>query len=196
MKHRTFIRLATTALAALTVGTFAIAGQEPNHQPFNDGGRKTFTIDVALDAGTLVINHVDPSKPPTDQNRGDTLVIDGTVYPGYTLPSGINATNDPNAPGGIGKIRCRALVLVPLADITTPGASFVTEMYSLPNDDRMMLVDGLGANLFKTVRRAILGGTRDFEGATGEAVETNLGTNASGACNLRIQFKLRRSEHR
>ena len=195
MKNRAFVCPALAALAALTAGTFAIAGQEANHQFFNDGGRKTFTIDVALDAGTLVVNHVDPSQPPMEQFRGDTLVIDGTVYPGGTLPSGLNASNDPNGPGGIGKIRCRALILVPSADVTTPGASFVTELYSLPNDDRILLVDGLGANLFKTVRRAILGGTRDFEGITGDAIETNLGTNASGACNLRIQFKLRKSDH-
>ena len=47
---------------------------------------------------------------------GHTLVVVGTVYRGGTLPSGI-ANNDPNAPGGIGKILCRALLLAPVTDL-------------------------------------------------------------------------------
>jgi hypothetical protein len=91
------------------------------------------------------------------------VFIEGTIYPGGTLPSGF-ANNDPKAPGGIGKIRCRALVLVPLTDVTTPAASFVTEFYSLPDDSRNIIADGPGANLFATVYRAVLGGTRSFDG--------------------------------
>lgn len=155
---------------------------------------KTFTIDVALDSATLVVNHVDPTQPQTAQFRGDTLVIDGTVYPSGTLPSGI-AGNDPNAPGGIGKIRCRALVLVPLTDLTTPAATFVSELYSLPDDNQTILVDGPGANLYATVQRAVLGGTRLFDGVSGQLSETNLGLNKSGACNLRVTFKLRNGRH-
>jgi hypothetical protein len=152
---------------------------------------ETFTIDAALDGATLIVNHVDPTQPPDAQLRGDTLVIDGTIYRGGTLPSGI-ADNDPNAPGGIGKITCRALVLVPLSDVTTPAATFVTELYSLPND-KTIIADGPGANLFATVYRAVLGGTQGYESASGQLIERNLGTNSSHACNLRITFKLNKS---
>ena len=118
------------AFVLLMAGGFAVTVQaDDNHK------EQTFTIDVALDAATLVVNHVDPSQPPTQQLRGDTLVIDGNLYPGGTLPSGI-VNNDPNAPGAIGKIRCRASVLVPLTDVTTPAATFVTELYSLPDDNQ------------------------------------------------------------
>jgi hypothetical protein len=66
--------------------------------------RETFTVDVALDAATLIVNHVDPTQPPNVPIPGDTLVILGTIYRGGTLPSGI-ANNDPNGSRGIGKIR-------------------------------------------------------------------------------------------
>jgi hypothetical protein len=174
---------------ALTFPVAALAAQ--GSAPFHN--LETFTIDVALDADTLVVNHVDPTQPPTTQFRGDTLVIDGTIYPGGTLPSGI-ASNSPNTPGGLGKIRCRATVLVPLSDITTPAATFVTEMYSFPDDKQIIIVDGPGANLYATVWRAVTGGTHSFEGVTGVVKEINLGLNASGACNLRITFTLRKPD--
>ena len=68
------------------------------------GDRETFTVDVALDGATLIVNHVDPTQPPKVPFPGDTLVILGTIYRGGTLPSGI-ANNDPNGSRGIGKIR-------------------------------------------------------------------------------------------
>ncbi|GAC1358589.1 MAG: hypothetical protein NVSMB3_05660 [Acidobacteriaceae bacterium] len=160
------------------------------HEP-EKGFLETFTVDVALDGNTLVLNHADPTLPPTVQATGDLLLIYGTIFPGGTLPSGF-ADNDLNTPGGIGKIRCRALVLVPSDDITTPGASFVTELYSFPDDKQTIVADGLGANLFVTLSRAVLGGTKRFEGVTGELIEQNLGTNKTGGCNLRITFRIRR----
>ncbi len=154
---------------------------------------ETFTIDVALDAATLVVNHVDPSEPPMAQLRGDLVLIEGTIYPGGTLPTGI-ADNDPNAKGGIGKIRCRAVVLVAMTDVTTPGATFVTELYSFPDDRQTILADGLGANLYATVVRSVLGGTRGFSGVSGQLIEKNLGLNKTGGCNLRITFRLTGSQ--
>jgi hypothetical protein len=178
--------VAMLAIAAL-VAPLAWAQHEQEKDSYD-----TFTLDVALDAATLVINHVDPTQPPTLQLVGDVLVIEGTIYRGGTLPSGI-ADNDPKASGGIGKIRCRALVLIPPTDLTTPAATFVTELYSLPDDKQTIIADGPGANLFATVYRAVLGGTQGFQSVTGQLVEQNLGTNKSGACNLRITFRVRRS---
>lgn len=183
MERRTVLRSAVVAAAALTKGGSHLTAQEADHSAFN-GGRHTFTVDVALDG---------MSTQPMAQTRGESFVVDGTIYPEGTLPSGI-ATNDPNAPGGIGKIRCRASLLVPASDITTPVFTFVTELYSLPDDSQTIVVDGPGPNLYVTVNRAVLGGTRHFAGVSGEIIEQNLGLNASNACNLRVTFKLARPD--
>lgn len=185
---------ALTTICLLGGAFVSQLASRPDSDRADQSHEKTLTVDVALDSATLVVNHVDPTQPPTAQFRGDTLVIDGTIYPRGTLPSGI-ADNDPNAPGGIGKIRCRALVLVPLSDVTTPAATFVSELYSLPDDNQTILVDGPGANLYATVQRAVLGGTRLFDGVSGQLSETNLGLNHSGACNLRVTFKFRNPSH-
>jgi hypothetical protein len=191
MKLRRYARKAMCVLAGLAVTSLIplSAWAENEHSKQDD---EVFTVDVALDGATLIVNHVDPTQPPLVPFPGDTLVIFGTIYRGGTLPSGI-ADNDPNAPGGIGKIRCRALILVQPTDLTTPVASFVTELYSFSNDNQTIIADGPGANLFATVLRAVLGGTAHFEGVTGEIVEKNIGLNKTGFCNLRITFKLKRS---
>jgi hypothetical protein len=175
------------ALTMLTTG-FGVVLRADDH-PGSDNGQKTFTVDVALDAATLAVN---TANPPTMGSRGDIIVINGTVYPAGTIPPGLNANNDPNAAGGIGKIRCRALELEPGTDFTTPVFTFVTEMYSLPDDNQIILVDGPGPNLFATVKRAIIGGTSSYDGVTGQVIETEIGVNKSGACNLRVTFQLRK----
>lgn len=152
---------------------------------------KTFTLDVALDSDTLVVNHVDPASQPTDQFRGDTLLIDGSIYKAGTVPSGMSDFDPKSTANRIGKIRCRASVLVPLTDLTTPAGSFVTEMYSLPDDNQIILADGPGANLFATVERAVTGGTRSFSGVIGQLKEVNMGLNKSQACDLRVTFSLK-----
>lgn len=155
---------------------------------------KTLTVDVALDSATFVVNHVDPASQPTDQFRGDTLLIDGSVYKAGTVPSGMSDFDPKSTKDRIGMIRCRASVLVPLSDLTTPAATFVTEMYSLPDDNQIILADGPGANLFATVERAVTGGTRSFSGVIGQLKEVNLGLNRSQACDLRVTFKLKTPE--
>jgi hypothetical protein len=171
-------------MAAVPMQTRAQEGQA-NHE-------EVFTVDVALDGATIVINHVNPAKPDGMAFPGDVLYIEGTIYPEGKLPSGM-AENDPNEPGGIGKIRCRALILTQPTDLTTPMASFVTEMYSFGNDSQMIIADGPGANLYATVQRAILGGTGSFDAVSGQIKEVNIGMNSTGFCNLRITFKIKRS---
>ena len=193
MKRRRFTRKAICLLTGLAVAAMIpMSTLADDRQGRHDD--ETFTVDVALDGATLIINHVDPTQPDKVPFPGDTLVIRGTVYPGGTLRSGIDANNDPNEPGGIGKIICRALILVQPTDFTSPEASFVTELYSFSNDNQTIIADGPGANLFATVLRAVIGGTRHFDGVTGEIIEKNIGLNSTGFCNLRITFKLRRSE--
>src|SRR6266704_3472998 len=61
------------------------------------GDVETFTVDVAQDAATNAQNNIDPKegKHPALFSRGDTFIVDGTIYPAGSLPSG-TATNDPN----------------------------------------------------------------------------------------------------
>ncbi len=185
--------IACTAICVLAVlATTAMGPVRSLAQNYHsDGDEETFTVDVALDGATLIVNHVDPTQPANVAFPGDTLFISGTIYPNGKLPSGM-ADNDPNEPGGIGRIRCRALILVQPTDLTTPMASFVTELYSFRNDNHTIIADGPGANLDATVLRAVVGGTAQFEGVTGEIIEKNIGMNKTGFCNLRITFHVKR----
>jgi hypothetical protein len=157
-------------------------------------GDNTFTVDVALDANTYMQNNIDPNESGMSFTRGDTFILGGTIYPGGTLPSG-TASNDPNAPGGIGKITCRGTYIVGTNDVAN-GATLwtnTTELYLLPDDNMALIADGRTPNVMgATVQRAVLGGTGRFRGATGEVHELELGTNATGFCNLRITFHLKR----
>ncbi|MDQ1474462.1 MAG: hypothetical protein QOJ99_5942, partial [Bryobacterales bacterium] len=49
--------------------------------------QRPFTIDVALDLATLLVNAANPNQPKDVQFRGDTLVFDGTIFrPTQFLP--------------------------------------------------------------------------------------------------------------
>jgi len=177
--------LALAAVAAIHVAIPRAKASEDN----------TFTVDVALDANTYVQNNVNPSEASTSFSRGDTFILGGTIYPGGTLPSGI-ANNDPNAPGAIGKITCRGTYLIGLNDSANATLfTNTTELYLLPDDSTQLIADGRTPNVIgATVDRSLLGGTGRFRGATGEVHEIELGTNASGFCNLRITFHLKSSD--
>jgi hypothetical protein len=152
----------------------------------------TFTVDVALDANTYVQNNVDRNEAGTSFSRGDTFILGGTIYPAGTLPSGM-ASNDPNAPGGIGKITCRGTYIIGVNDSSNATLfTDTTELYLLPDDATELIADGRTPNVMgATVDRSLLGGTGRFRGATGEVHELELGTNASGFCNLRVTFHLK-----
>ncbi len=183
------------AVASLTVVALASLGLgAPKAGPNDDS--QTFTVDVALDAATYVQNDVDPSEGSATFSRGDTFILGGTIYPGGTLPSGI-ANNDPNAPGGIGKITCRGTYLAGSND-AAHGASILTdttELYLFPDDSRELIADGQTPNAAgATVERVVLGGTGRFKDAVGQIHEQDLGTNATGFCNLRVTFHLKSVE--
>jgi len=174
------VMVGLTALAAFEL-IAPRAGADPD---------KTFTIDVALDGATYVQNNVDPNEKLPAFSPGDTLVVHGTIYPGGTLKPGIQ-DNDPNAPGGIGKLICRGVFLVSSQDVGAPFTTDVSEIYLLPDNTRSLVADGLGPNTDVTAQRAVLGGTGSFRDAVGELHEKNIGSNATGFCNLRMTFKLK-----
>ena len=150
---------------------------------------KTLTVDVAQISRTNAQNDVDPAEGQFTFTRGDTFILDGTIYAGGTLPRG-KADNDPNAPGGIGRYRMRGTYTG--SPDRVPIVAFATELFLLSDDGTSILTDGLWPNEGFSARRVVLGGTGRFRYSVGEVYEENLGLNRDKFCNLRVTFKLRK----
>jgi hypothetical protein len=151
---------------------------------------ETFILDVAQDSRTFALNPADPAAPFA---RGGLGVVNGTIYPEGTLPSG-ETTFDPSTPGS-GTWRC---VIAILAEPPLTGA--VTYYFALDQteddaEESMLIVQGLNSHFVGSDARilAIVGGTGEFSGATGEVREEVIGTNATpGALNLRYHITLKK----
>jgi hypothetical protein len=144
-------------------------------------------IDVAQDGNTFAFNMVNPNA--SINSRGDTFIVNGTIYPGGTLPTG-NANNTPSDPGGIGTWYCSGVLLVggdQLNAGVTPIVS-TNQLYMLPNDHRSLVSDGIEPNVGFSNVRAVVGGTGKYGRVRGSVVQQALGTNATGGFNLRFTF--------
>ena len=194
-------RVVVRALA-LTTAISVLASAQVLPSTILDGDHdkvRVFTVDVAQDAARYAQNNVDPSQAPELFFPGDTSILEGTIYPAGTLPSG-KADNDPNAPGGIGKYRSRATYTSDLANFlravegdptAAPILAFGTEMFSLPDDRTTILTDGNWPNAHFSAYRVVLGGTGQFRDVVGEVFQQNIGQNKTGFCNLRVTFRLK-----
>jgi hypothetical protein len=130
--------VAVTALALTSIAILAFAAAlvvPPTIRADNDDELKTLTVDVAQIGGTNAQNDVDPSEGQLTFTRGDTFILDGTIYPNGTLPRG-KADNDPTVPG-IGKYTIRATNTG--GPGTVPTVAFATELFSLPDDATSIL---------------------------------------------------------
>jgi len=186
-----------TAKLTLLVLPAAVAGMilwGPWASPAAGQSDETMSFDVAIDGTTYVQNDVDPAEGQAVFTRGDTGIVDGTLYPPGTIPPG-NAGNDPNAPGGIGKMRCRLAYIIDTAQFLAgaPIVTYVSELYSLPDDRTLLMADGPGPNMGVTMKRIVFGGTGRFAGAVGELIESNIGINKTGFCNLRVTLKIKKA---
>jgi hypothetical protein len=195
MRKKLIVFVPIFAVAALATTGLTIAQEAADSENAHQRQEKTFTVDVAIDGtpGQAVFNLVGPNGSPG--SRGDTLVAPGTIYPAGTLPHANPATNTPDDPGGIGKILCRGAVWIPFSDLTTPGPTYITELYMFDNGRNSILADGLTPNLFQSMERPVLGGTGHFRNVSGQLHEENLGFNKTGGCNLRVTFKLTNAGH-
>jgi hypothetical protein len=187
----------TTAVTALTLtaaGILVVAGliSPSASRADNDDEIKTLTVDVAQIGSTNAQNDVDPSEGQFTFTRGDTFILDGTIYPNGTLVRG-NADNVPTVPG-IGKYTIRATNTG--GPGTVPTVAFATELFLLPDDATSILTDGLWPNERFSAHRVVLGGTGRFRYSAGEVYEENLGLNKDGFCNLRVTFKIRKAAFR
>jgi hypothetical protein len=169
-------------------------------QADNDGDIETFTVDIAQYASTYVQNDVNPSEGQEVFSRGDTFIVEGTIYPAGSLPGG-KADNDPHAPGSIGKYRMRGTFTTDFANFeravagsagADPVLGFASELYSFPDDLATVLTDGIWPNAHFSGQRQVLGGTGRFHDIVGEVNEENIGENKDGFCNLRVTFQIRK----
>src|ERR1700757_179594 len=200
-RPRTKLAVAAVPLTTVAISVFAASLLLPSQIWANNGDEvSTFTVDVAESTVNYRQNDVEPSQGQDVFSPGDTFILQGTIYPGGTLPRG-KANNDPNAPGGIGMYRARGVFT---ADFTNfekavdglPGASpevgIVTELYSFDGNGASILTDGIWPNANFSARRIVLGGTGQFRDVVGEIKEENIGENNTGFCNLRITFLVKK----
>jgi hypothetical protein len=158
----------------------------------DDDDKKTLTLDVAWDCRTF--NYM--RELPLDQVvRGDSFIMNGTIFPAGTLRSG-NQTNDPNDPGGIGTWVARGTSTATLAQhIANPTLPAIYWTQYLSVSSGMILTEGWhaagGAN-----ENAVVGGTRGFRGAGGEATIESLGTNSTGCDNTRYRIILTKRDYK
>ena len=148
----------------------------------------TLVVDVAMDAGTLGYSR--PDVPATGVRRGDTYVVNGFVYGGYSIPNGdTTATFAPDPNGSIGIIVMSGIVASDPATDPSGNAPMVTTMhtFTLNNADGLVTQGLEGA--FPQIR-ALLGGTGQYSGSIGQVTEELLGTNGTGGYNLRFTFQL------
>ena len=199
----TGLTLTTAAIAVLTTGlSFPSLGRADNSDKVNLDRPEClmFTVDVTQHLRSNAQNDVDPVEGQALFSRGDTFIVDGSIYPAGSIPSGIAEPN-PNAPI-IGKYRLRGTFTTDTADFLRSIAgdstasrivAFATEVFSLPNDETTILSDGVWPNARKSAHRVVLGGTGRCSGVIGEIFEQNIGENHDGFCNSRVTFKIRKA---
>ena len=145
----------------------------------------TVVLDVATDAGTLAYSR--PDTATTGIHRGDSYVVSGYVYGGFSIPNGDTTANfAPDPAGSIGTILMTGIFGDDTVDGTPPTISS-THVFSLVNADGMVTQGLEGA---PSQIRALLGGTGQYSGAVGQVTEEVLGTNGTGGYNLRFTFQL------
>jgi hypothetical protein len=195
------VPVAALALTTAAISVLAAALIFPSASRADDGDEcRTFTVDVTQHLKSNAQNDVDPAEGQTLFSRGDTFIVNGSIYPAGSIPSGI-AEPDPNA-RIIGTYRERgtftgnteAFNRSIAGDPAAPHIiAFATESFSLPDDNATILTDGIWPNARKSAYRVVLGGTGRFSGVVGEILEENIGENHDGFCNSRVTFKIRKA---
>jgi hypothetical protein len=177
--------LSSLMIGMVTTPMSLSAGPSP---PADTGQSTTLVLDVALDAGTLSYSRADAAT--SGPQRGDTYVVNGFVYPAFSVPGGdATASFTPGNDGSVGTIVITGVFMTD-ATALAPGdapAMASTHVFALANGDGLITqgIDGGYPQI-----RALLGGTGQFSGAIGQVSEELLGTNSSGGATLRLTFQL------
>ena len=161
------------------------AGPSP---PTDTGQPTTMVLDVALDANTLSYSRADAAT--SGPQRGDTYVVNGFVYPAFSIPGGdATLSFTPGADGSVGTIVITGIFTSDAAALA-PGdtpAKASTYVFALDNADGL-ITQGMDGGYPQI--RALLGGTGQFSGAIGQVTEELVGTNSTGGTTLRLTFQL------
>ncbi len=174
-----------------------VAAEMAAPQDFFDRFDLTFTLDNACDARTNRFNRVDPAA--TAGMRGNTGIINGKLFTGWTIPSGFDRAFDldANVANSLGTWRCIQTILNDPAPGNTelPLTGAVAYYFDLAGG--MLMVQGLSSHRDPAVGgvtrvHPIVGGTGIYKGASGEVHEEVIGNNNTGAFNLRFTFRIKK----
>jgi len=189
------IALSLSFKPGLSPSASAAAGAQDPAAPAGNGMldviQRTLVVDVACDATTFRLNK---SGTLLDARRGDGFIVDGKIYPGYTIAPGGTMENpgpfDPRtAPGSLGQWVCRGNFAFDIGEILQGAEPHLFSIqHHLFNDGKSLVHDGPEGG--KQVR-AIIGGTGAYAGYTGEVIEEPVGVNATGLFNIRFTFKFK-----
>jgi hypothetical protein len=188
-------RLLFSLFVAGLIGTLPIFPSQVSDAAAAQSSNKRFLVlDVAFDARTLALNHVNPTSP--DLARGDTFVINGKVFIGGAIPEGGSPGNpgtfSPDSPGSIASFICRGTSLFSGAEVAAGASPFVATTQTFVFADGSTLVtEGLEGNV-TSAKRVVTGGLGEFAGFHGEVHMALLGFNSTGMENFRFTFKLRK----
>jgi hypothetical protein len=203
LRIRRITRTAVTSVAVLAaILLLATALAVPSKILANDDDLRTFVVDVGF-RNPYFQNNVDPLQNSSLFSPGDTFLQYGNIYPGGTIPRGTTDFDPDTAPGAIGVYLARGTWTTNLDgfnaaknDVSNAPSdlAFATEILSFNADRGTILTDGILPNAHYSARRVVLGGTRSFREIIGDVHEENIGENGtSGYCNLRLNFKIRKS---
>jgi len=201
MRSLRFMPFAAVLVAVIIVGTSplasAVAASGSREQSAADHFRSSerFVVDVAMDGRTW--RNDDGSNPfyPAFSgvlSRGQTFIVSGKIYRGFTLHEGgdFNGSGNPagpETPRSIGTWVCRGTFNLDIGQIAAGEAPHVTSTQVFTFESGHTIVSE-GPEGGATVLRAIIGGTGRYRGAGGEVTETPLGVNTTDLFNVRFHF--------
>ena len=193
MKTLNKITLAAAALALLGITALSTKSDDGRH---SDGRWKQLVIDVAEDARTGVLNQVNPTNALP--KRGDTVITNGKIYPGGTIPSANGF--DIDTAGSIGTWVSRGTFNFDFSQAFAGGDPIIssTDHYLFSPTGALNVQDSLmseGQDSFlSTAHRVVLGSTGIYRGTIGEVKVEVLGQNSTGFVNRRLTFTIRRPD--
>lgn len=155
-------------------------------------------VDVACNANSFVFQGPSTAAGPA---AGASFVVQGVIYPAGTLAahgssSGLNADGTPEFPElVIGTWTCQGHFIG--EGFAAQGGPFVatTQLFDLDTrtpGKKTLVTHGIELiDLNKAFRRAVTGGTGQFDRAVGQSTQKAVGVNATGLFNFTFNFQLR-----
>jgi hypothetical protein len=182
LKHVALVGL--LALVAIMGTALAAAADTPSEG--------TLRFDVAEDMTRFVF---DQSVAHEDgmPKHGSAFITQGYIYPAGTLngTNGVLPDGSPEFPDKVlGEWTCRGWFVGDGAHAETGAWVITTQIYNFGPElgDTTLVTEGYEiADVGVVIERAITGGTGEYAGARGEAMQTFLGFNASEGVNLTFE---------